>query len=608
MLTNKLRNAFGAAFAKIRNGELRTLIPFLSLFRLNGQPMGLKLHYQFAPMYNTVQAPHTVWMCGRQLGKSYALASDTGIRNSIVPYYHTLLIQPRFDQIQRFNGTIFQPFIRSSTIQQDLISNLELSKMSLKLFKNGSMCYFEHMFTTPDRIRGISGVATCVFDEAQDIDYEYLNIANETMSASLFWGFSRYTGTPKTTDTTLALLWDRSSKCEWVIKCTHCGFQNIPNPEQHLLKMIGTTGPVCAKCSKSVDPKNGHYVPAIQDLALSFPGYHISQTIHPLHVVVPNKWRTLLYKLENYTEQAVYNEIFGWPYDAAVSPLTLADLQNTMHTLQRITKPSDIEPITLNYRYITVSVDWSGGGTVSDSYTSFAVLGLRNDSDVIDVLYGERIRKGTPAAEEARIINDWIAGVGADSFAYDNGGAGFARLEIMNHEGLRSIPNLLVMPINYVRPRAGDVMKPRTGMREADLYYYTLDKSRSLAVCIMALKSKRVQLPAFKTDDAEAYQRDFLALREDPITSYGCTTTILITKKPGVPDDFAHAVNFGCSQIWDHFGAYPKIGTRYDTADFEAPPAEYDEFANFGPRGDFDRFQEALEMRATVIQPNMGMF
>ena len=56
----------------------------------------------------------------------------------------------------------------------------------------------------------------------------------------------------------------------------------------------------------------------------------------------------------------------------------------------------------------------------------------------------------------------------------------------------------------------------------------------------MALKSKKIQLPKFQETDENAYQRDLLALREDPRKSLGNETVILITKKPGVPDDFAH--------------------------------------------------------------------
>ena len=120
------------------------------------------------------------------------------------------------------------------------------------------------------------------------------------MSASIFWGFSIYTGTPKTTDTTLALLWDMSSKCEWVIHCTHCNHFNVPNPENDLLKMIGKHGTICAKCGRPVDPRNGGYVAASPDKLMTFPGYHISQTIHPIHMLNDTKWSRILDKVENY--------------------------------------------------------------------------------------------------------------------------------------------------------------------------------------------------------------------------------------------------------------------------------------------------------------------
>lgn len=602
--TTRLNDVFADAYDKIRKGQLKTLIPFLCLFRLNGKPMDLKLHYQFSPMFNTVQSAHSVYMCGRQLGKSYSISADIAMRNMLIPYYHTVLIQPRADQIQRLINTVYRPLLSSCPVRSMFIQNTELTKMALREFKNGSMCYAEHMFESPDRVRGISGSASVTYDESQDIEYEFLDIGNEMMSASIFWGFARYTGTPKTTDTTLALLWNRSSQAEWVIRCEHCNKFNIPNPEQDLLKMIGKRGPVCAKCGQPVFPKNGGYVHARPERQLSFPGYHISQTVHPLHILSQAKWNRLLDKIENYAPLALYNEVFGWPYDAATSPLTMSDLQKATHDIS-VQRPADVRGLKHLYSYITVAVDWSGGSMVSDSYTAYAVLGLRRDSDLIDVLYGKRIKHGVTPTDEANEIMDWIRGTGADAFTYDNGGAGFARLEIMNHQGLRETPGLVVIPINYVRPRAGDVMVPHTGMRESDLYYYTLDKSRSLAITVMSIKATRVRVPKFAETDEKAFQRDLLALREDPRKSMGNETVVLIVKKPGVPDDFAHAVNFGCSQIWDHFGAYPKIGTKYDASilDFDENHTQIMDDEVFGPRGDFERFKSAVELRAAVVRP-----
>ena len=605
-ISTKLHTVFKGVFESIRSGELKTLIPLLGLFRVGGKPMDLKLHYQFAPVFNTVQAANSVYMCGRQVGKTYQFSGDTALRSALIPHYHTVIVQPRADQIQRLINTVYKPLVNTCLIRDSLITSVEHNKMALRVYNNGSMCFAEHAFESVDRLRGISAIATTSWDEVQDIEYEFLDIGNEMMSASLFWGFARYFGTPKTTDTTLALLWDRSSKAEWVIPCKGCRHMNIPNPEQDLLKMIGKHGPVCAKCGKAVHPKDGGYVHAIPSKASSFPGYHISQTIHPLHTMNQAKWNRLLDKVESYTEMTLFNEVFGWPFDAAVSPLTLADLQKTCHDLPEIKTPRDVQQVIDQYRYITVAVDWSGGGMISDSYTSYAVLGLRNDSDLIDTIYGKRIPKGVGPSEEAKEILEWIAGVGADAFAYDNGGAGFTRLEIMKLAGLMSIHNLTIIPINYVRPRSGDVMKPHTGMRESDLYYYTLDKSRSLAVCIMALKAGRIRHPKFSDTDEDAYQRDWLALREDPRVSLGKDTVMLIIKKPGVPDDYAMAVNFGCSQIWDHHGAYPRIGTRYDASilDYDENNKQIMADDVFGPRGDFERFRDAVELQASVVQPN----
>ena len=610
-ITPRLHDIFASAYEAIRAGNLKTLIPFLSLFRLNGKPMDLRLHYQFSPLFNTLQPLHLVLMCGRQLGKSYSISADMALRNMLIPYYHTVLVQPRADQIQRLINTVYKPLVNSCPIREEFITNVELSKLALRAFKNGSLCYSEHAYLDADRLRGISGAAACSWDECQDIEYEFLNIGNETMSASRYWGFARYTGTPKTTDTTLALLWDRSSQAEWVIQCKHCNKFNVPNPEHDLLKMIGKHGPICANCGLDVYPKDGGYVHAIPELAMQFPGYHISQTIHPLHMITQSKWDRLLHKVDTYGELELYNEVFGWPYDAAISPLTLADLKRAVYTPKDIngnnvvvTRPSDVRKVSHQYRYITVGIDWSGGGMISDSYTSFAVLGLRNNSDIIDVLYGKRMDKSMSPSDEANEILMWIAGTQADAVAYDNGGAGFARLEIMNHLGLQEI-GATIVPINYVRPHSGDVMKPSTSHREADMYYYTLDKSRSLAITIMAIKSARVRMPEFDDKDSKCFQRDFLALREDPRKSLGNETVILIIKSPGVPDDFAHAVNFGCSQIWDHFGAYPRIGTRYDASilDFDENNKQIMPDEVFGPRGDFDRFKEAVEMRSLVMDP-----
>lgn len=448
----------------------------------------------------------------------------------------------------------------------------------------------------------------------QDINWEFIPIIEECMSASINWGFSIYTGTPKTTDNTLSLLWNRSSQAEWVIRCDACGFFNIPNPEQHLIKMIGKHGPICAKCGRPLTIEHGGWVHGYPERALTFPGMHLAQPCHKLHSINDLKWSRLVRKTETLPTITLWNECFGWPYDDATSPLTLTDLINAEFdavdqygTKTPIVNPSDVRKVAHNYSYISIGCDWGGGSAISDSFTAFAVVGLRKDNQVMDVLHYERIPKGVSPTDEAKILMSWITGAQVNAFTFDNGGAGFVRTEIMKHEGLSNILGLKVIPQQYGPPRGGDVMRLAKAQRETDLTYYVTDKSRSLAMCIAGIKSKRIRIPHFNHEDENDPIRDFLALIEDPRDIRGRDVVILIGRKAGRPDDLAHAVNFACTQIGDALGAYLPVGRRYDTSKLE--PLMEDEIEHvYGPRGDFERFQDAISMNCAVVAPDDDYF
>lgn len=444
----------------------------------------------------------------------------------------------------------------------------------------------------------------------QDMNWEFIPIIEECMSASINWGYSIYTGTPKTTDNTLSLLFQRSSQAEWLVPCDACGHFNIPNPEHDLIKMIGKHGPICAKCGKPINIRKGGWVHAYPDRALTFPGFHLAQVCHALHSINDNKWRRLVHKVETLPETTLQNECFGWPFDDATTPLTLNDLiaaeydpTDQYGNVIDIKTPADVKKVANMYSYITVGCDWGGGSAISDSYTAFAVIGLRNDRQTIDVLYTERIPKGVTPTDEARIILNWISGSGANAFAFDNGGAGFVRTEIMKQEGLMNIAGLTICPQQYGPPSGGDVMKLSKAQREKDYTYYVTDKSRSLAMCIAGIKSKRIRLRRFNHEDENEPIRDFLALIEDPREMRGRDAVILISRKAGRPDDMAHAVNFACCQLEDHLGAHLPIGRRYDTSRIALSEEEEDEIV-YGPRGDFDRFQDAISANCAIIEPD----
>ena len=83
----------------------------------------------------------------------------------------------------------------------------------------------------------------------------------------------------------------------------------------------------------------------------------------------------------------------------------------------------------------------------------------------------------------------------------------------------------------------------------------------------------------------------------------GRDAIILISRKAGRPDDMAHAINFACCQLEDHLGAHLPIGRRYDTSRIALSEEEEDEIV-YGPRGDFDRFQDAISANCAVIEPD----
>ena len=105
-LPKHLMKQFEDIYSKIKSGELKTLIPLLPLFEINGKPMGLQNHFQLAPMYNVVQPQQQLFMLSRQNGKSVSLCTSAGMRDMLIPNYHIVICQPQFEMIKRLNNTI----------------------------------------------------------------------------------------------------------------------------------------------------------------------------------------------------------------------------------------------------------------------------------------------------------------------------------------------------------------------------------------------------------------------------------------------------------------------------------------------------------------------
>ena len=181
-------------------------------------------------------------------------------------------------------------------------------------------------------------------------------------------------------------------------------------------------------------------------------------------------------------------------------------------------------------------------------------------------------------------------------FAHDNTGAGFVRMEMMKQSGLL-MTTTAPIPFTYTGPKKGDIVTLNKAQQQPDFYNYTLDKSRSLALLIQTIKDGTVRLPLFNIEDKSELPFDLLALKEDPRNYQSNNTVVLIGKKPGIPDDFAHAVNFACMAIFERYHCYPVLGERYDASVLSG------EYSNFSPRSEFQQFVDVLSTRPMVVQP-----
>jgi hypothetical protein len=59
---------------------------------MKGAPLTLDLHYQFAPLFNVVYPRQQTIMSGRQVGKTWQLATSSVIRGAFIPFYDILHI------------------------------------------------------------------------------------------------------------------------------------------------------------------------------------------------------------------------------------------------------------------------------------------------------------------------------------------------------------------------------------------------------------------------------------------------------------------------------------------------------------------------------------
>lgn len=547
-----------------------SLEPILPLvLNLNGKPYSIGDHFPFSPLFRVLMPKNQVWKTGRQLSKSTSLAAHGVVVANSIPFFKTLYVTPLYEQIRRFSNNYVRSFIEQSPVKSQWTGTDTENNVLQRSFKNKSMMLFSFAMLDADRVRGVSADRMCI-DEVQDMDPEFIPIIQETMSYSRF-AMSHFTGTPKSLDNPLEGLYRRSSAAEWFIPCESCKHWNIPSREHDLDAMIGPyrddisekrPGTVCAKCQKPINPRMGRWVHRYPDRRWQFAGYHVPQLLLPLHYGDPEKWNTLLLKREgwgNMTQAQFYNEVLGESIDAGQKLVSETELRNAAVLPWENKKDPDPKCLQniMDYKNRMLAIDWGGGGEEGISFTVAAVLGFRVDG-TIDCLWAKRLIIGGDHLQEAKECMKIASKFKCDLIAHDYTGAGTVRETVMVQAGF----NLdRVMAIRLVRSASQDLMvfKPATAINHRQ--HYSLDKTRSLLYTCQAIKLLQLRFFQYDWESQEnpGLIADFLALIENKADSRSGSDIYTIQRNVLLSDDFAQAVNIGCSALWHVNQAWPNF-------------------------------------------------
>jgi len=547
-------------FSKMRKRILESksrhkLLAALTLFRLKGKSYNLSDHYFFRPLFRIDLPRKVLYKCARQVGKSQNMSVAKLSRTISTPYYNSLFVCPRFEQIKRISNNNMRPLIAESPCKELFLEKGVGKEQSVlqRTFRNGSIHYYSFAFLDAERIRSIA-CNNVNYDEVQDILWEFLPVIAETMSGSKLYRDELFTGTPKTFDNTIDKLWNESSMAAWTTQCQACNYWNIASAEHDLLKMLGKKGVSCAKCGRVINPREGGWVHANPSKQSEFVGYHVPQAIHPVHFESEDNWRDLLNKMRLYPTSKFWNECLGESYDSATKLMSLNDIRR----VSTEDKPNTLRDALFrkrDYSMLCMGIDWGGGGDESESYTAVVIAGTpRSGGDAVDVLYATKLNRNMPPHEETQLILDLITRFNPDLIAHDYGGAGNLREVMLIQAG---VPPEKLIPYTYSVTGNKDVIYFNGGAAHGSRSSYTIDKPRSLVTLCAMIKGGKVRLPEYESS-VDCFS-DFVNLVEHLQERPRGSDVFLISKAAGTCDDICHATNYACSCIWYSKQQYPNL-------------------------------------------------
>lgn len=523
---------FKSDLAKIKRWNL---LP--ALFKVKGEPFSLKGREQFSVLFSQEMVRELIVMSGRQLGKSMSLSRSEIFDLLSIPNFQMLYIAPLQEQARIYSDLYVNEAIQSCALaqrlqQSDMYGVLSDAKIirstGHQSFANGSGIQLTYAKSSADRVRG-RFADRIDFDEIQDQSPDVVPIVQESLTASEF-GCSRYTGTAKVTENLIEAKWQKSSMCEWVMKCQHCGYYNIPNMEGNVLGMIQADGMHCLHCGRRLDVSVGEWVAAYPGRMSSFRGYHIPQVVCPFIVNSKNNWDKLLHKLMNGVLATFIQENLGISYSVGQRLLTRKDIQKQCRLPSTRRLQEEVKTNPGRYSFVVAGIDW--GGAELTSFTVITVIGIRPNGR-IDTLWARRYR-GFDPDEQMQDIARICRFYGCVAVAADAG------MGLDKNQILAKRFGLPIVQMQYTR-QLKLFGKNRSTGRTNVVQCWTIDKVMALDVLFLAIRNGRI----FFTSE-----EGFWVYLEDLLSPYESSTEVggimhrLYLRSESKPDDFCHALCF----------------------------------------------------------------
>lgn len=452
-----------------------------AILQLKGKPLNLTDYLPFKLIYDINPTKLTL-MAGRQIGKSVSLSAMLTVNSILRKHFTSLFISPLAQQTSRFSSAYLDAFFDSPIVKKHYKDSNSKKNVFEKTLTTGSRIILGYAQTEQDadRIRGVASDMN-LYDEVQDMSLEALPILGETMGASEY-GYARHTGTAKTENNGLTILYKRSNQLEWVVKCTHCGKYTIPIDFESCMKILNSCpgGPGCMYCAKPIDMTTGKWI-AAKPSEKDHMGFHLPQIIFPARTK-PKKWKDLVTKSTDgsYNAQKIANEVFGVPSGVGGRILSIREAMaccNPLKTSWDTGFPHDSRNICMT----VVGVDWSVSGSTK-SYTMISVLGYDYNGKCY-LLYSQKL-DGVDILEQVARVEQLYVQFQCSMIGSDRGVGVLQGQMFKSHVGDEK-----VAMVNYVAAKVALRWDKIGG-------YYAAD--RTMAIDTMVVKAK-IGLKYFET-------------------------------------------------------------------------------------------------------------